>query len=110
MSHLIRYVLAAALIFSSSVCYADRVWNPNRIRFYEASTIRCSGRIISPGKSQDEVMDHCGEPARTARVHGGPYDVWIYQFGNYVYYLGFIDERLERIKRARCWKDNPDCQ
>jgi len=29
MSHLIKYVLGATLIFSSSVCYADRVWNPN---------------------------------------------------------------------------------
>lgn len=104
------------IILTVSICIAiedsvaDTIWNPNRIRFYDTSTLRCSGRIISQGISQNEVIDLCGEPLRSARVYGTPYDVLIYQFGDYVYYMGIIDGQLKRMKRARCWKDNPDCE
>lgn len=109
-SLVIYFILIVLIFINYGKVLGDTIRNPNRIRFYEASKIRCSGRIISPGKSQQEVMDYCGEPIRTDRIHGEPYDAWVYRFGNSVYYLGFIDQELKRIRRTKCWQDNPDCR
>jgi hypothetical protein len=78
----------------------------------DVSSIRCSGRLVSQGDLTRDVYKKCGEPIRETRISDEPYRVWIYRFGqsNYVYYLAFIHERLQRIYSARCTEDNPDCE
>ena len=80
------------------------------------SSLRCSGGIVAVGDLERYVAGKCGEPLRITRPSRYGYRedgfrVWVYLFDNqYVYYLSFINERLQRIQSERCWQDNPDCQ
>ena len=66
-----------------------------------ADSMRCGSRLVTEGDSIDEVLAHCGEPAKRSRTwivrqprfeYGGqeipfqgtdevPVDVWTYDFG-----------------------------
>ena len=108
----LKAIIIVLLLLIGSIAYSQPLTDHNRVRFYEENkNVRCSGRIVSPGMFQHEVLDRCGEPLRETYVEGEPFDaVWIYRVSRRVYYLGFIHERLERIRSTRCWKDNPDCE
>lgn len=78
----------------------------------DVSSFRCSSRLVYRGDLSRDVLNKCGEPIRKTRILDEPYRVWIYRFGqsNYVYYLAFLHEKLQRIYSVRCWEDNPDCE
>jgi hypothetical protein len=62
----------------------------------DLSSLQCEEGIVSIGDAKFEVQQKCGEPTR--REQRG--DLWIYDFGSdeFVYYLFFVEERLERIQ------------
>lgn len=104
-------LIAVFCVFCGSAYGQYPLSDPDRLRFYDqSSSYRCSRRIIAPGDYRQSVLDKCGEPAREAYIRSEGYDVWIYQEGNYVYYLLFLNGQLERILSTRCWNDNPDCE
>ena len=76
----------------------------------DVSSLRCSSGLVSLGDLSRDVFDSCGEPYRETRVLDEPYRVWVYQLGqsDYVYYMAFLHERVQRIYRVRCWRENPD--
>ncbi|MDJ0828967.1 MAG: DUF2845 domain-containing protein [Desulfobacterales bacterium] len=81
----------------------------------DESALRCDGGVVAVGDLERYVIQKCGQPLRISRpsrnVYRDGYRVWIYRFNNqYVYYLNFINERLQRIQSERCWQDNPDCE
>jgi hypothetical protein len=56
-----------------------------------ADTFRCDGHIIEDGMSQDEVLQHCGQPDEmnnqvhitwTYKQHEGGMDIIVYFYAN----------------------------
>ena len=102
----------ALLALALFIVAADYV-TPDMIpRGTDVNSIRCSGKLVFKGDFFRNVLEQCNEPLRETRVVGEPYRVLVYRFGqsNYVYYLAFFHEKLQRIYRVRCRGDNPDCK
>ena len=108
------HILILVVMISILPCTADADYlSPDMIPSgSDVASIRCSGRLVSLNALTRDVYDICGEPDRETRLLDEPYRVWVYQLGrsDYVYYLAFIHEKLQRIYRVRCWQDNPDCR
>ena len=77
----------------------------------DVSTFRCSNRVVSNGDSSRDVLKKCGDPIRETRILDEPYRIWIYRFdqSNFINYLGFLNDKLQRIYTVRCGENNPDC-
>ena len=63
----------------------------------DVSALGCSDGIVNVGDSKSDVLEKCGEPTRK---EGFQEYLWVYDFGssNFVYYLTFSRDRLERIQ------------
>ena len=63
----------------------------------DVSSLGCSDGIVNLGDSKSDVLEKCGEPTRK---EGFQEYLWVYDFGssNFVYYLTFSRDRLERIQ------------
>jgi hypothetical protein len=72
---------------------------------------RCDNGLVSRGDLIRDVLAKCGEPMQETRIQLEPYRVWIYpsESGEYIVYMAFTNERLNRIYVARCWEENPHC-
>ncbi len=77
----------------------------------DQSSLRCSGGIVAVGDVDRSVRDKCGDPLAVTRRDSDSYDIWIYQFGasKFMYYLGFLNGKLQRIVSAPCGVNDPDC-
>jgi len=76
----------------------------------DQSSYRCSGGVVSFGDSQRDVREKCGDPFKIARLQDyGP--IWIYyqEQATFMYYLAFLNGKLQRIVGAPCSADDPDC-
>ena len=62
----------------------------------DSSSFRCRGKVVSNRDTQYSVEKKCGKPTSEARSG----NVWVYDFGPYrfVYYVIFVDGRVNRIK------------
>jgi hypothetical protein len=65
----------------------------------DIGAVRCDQESIAIGENAFQVKTACGEPD-SIQVRGLAKEVWIYNFGptKFVYYLTFINGRLERIQ------------
>jgi hypothetical protein len=77
----------------------------------DLSTLMCRGNIIYIGDLSRDVLKKCGEPIKKTRFTDQPGRVWVYQLDqvDHVFYLAFIDGKLERIFDVSCLVDNTDC-
>ena len=76
----------------------------------DQSSFRCSGGVVGIGDMDRDVRQKCGEPYQIGhRQDFGP--VWIYyeEQANYMYYLPFLNGKLQRIVSSPCSPDDPDC-
>ncbi len=76
----------------------------------DQSTWRCPGGVVATGDLDRDVRNKCGNPIEVARVQDvGP--VWIYQPGQtkFMYYLAFLNGKLQRIASAPCRNNDPEC-
>ena len=78
----------------------------------DLSTLMCRGNIIYIGDLSRDVLKKCGEPIKKTRFTDQPGRVWVYQLDqvDHVFYLAFIDGKLERIFDVSCLVDNTDCK
>ena len=78
----------------------------------DLSNLMCSVDIVSIGDLSRDVLDKCGEPIRKTQFIDQPGRVWVYQLDqvDHVFYLAFVDGKLERILDVSCLEDNPDCK
>ena len=62
----------------------------------DIDAIQCEGGIVLLGDHKYSVLEKCGEPA--VREEYG--NIWIYNLGptDFIYYLTFTDDVLERIQ------------
>ncbi len=75
------------------------------------SSIRCAGGKVSVGDTERGVTDKCGEPAAITPGGSNSFNIWVYQVGasKFMYYLGFLNGRLERIVSRPCINNDPNC-
>ena len=76
----------------------------------DQSSLRCSNGVVAIGDLDRDVREKCGAPFQIgSRQDFGP--VWIYyeEQANYMYYLPFLNGKLQRIVSAPCSPDDPDC-
>ncbi len=97
--------ILALLLVAPQILYAVDITN-----LADQSTLRCWGGIVATGDSDRTVMAKCGEPLEVQRILDvGP--VWIYNIGQskFMYYLAFLNGRLQRIVSAPCNPNDYDC-
>ena len=75
------------------------------------SSIRCTDGIVHVGDKEQGVMDKCGTPVAITAGDSDSYNIWLYQVGasKFMYYLGFLDGKLERIVSRPCINNDPNC-
>ena len=76
----------------------------------DQSSYRCSGGVVSVGDLDRDVRAKCGDPLEVGRKQDfGP--IWIYHAdqANFMYYLAFLNGKLQRIVGAPCTPDDADC-
>lgn len=63
----------------------------------DVDSLECSNGIVNVGDSKSDVLEKCGEPTRREGFQGY---LWVYDFGSldFLYYLTFYQDRLERIQ------------
>ena len=78
----------------------------------DLSSLMCGGNAISIGDLSQDVLEKCGEPIKKTRFTDQPGRVWVYQLDqvDHVFYLAFIDGKLERIIDVSCLENNTDCK
>jgi hypothetical protein len=69
------------------------------IALEDAGSLRCDRESIMAGDTEFQVKTTCGKPD-SILIKGSARQVWIYNFGptKFVYYLTFVNGRLERIQ------------
>ena len=110
MARVPLYLLAVALIFPF-ITGSDYIWREDIVKGSDRSSYRCPGGLVKKGDLARHVLDKCGEPMRRARMQLEPYDIWIYRLGTgeYIVYMAFTHQKVQRIFHARCWEENPHC-
>jgi hypothetical protein len=75
------------------------------------SSIRCTDGIVQVGDQQQQVLDKCGDPVAIAPGDSDAYNIWVYQVGasKFMYYLGFLNNQLEKIVSRPCINNDPNC-
>jgi len=76
----------------------------------DQSSYRCSGGVVSTGDLDRDVRGKCGDPLEIGRrPDSGP--IWIYHAdqARFMYYLVFLNGKLQRIVGAPCTPDDADC-
>jgi hypothetical protein len=71
---------------------------------------RCSGGVVAVGDVDRDVREKCGDPLEIGkRQDFGP--IWIYyeDQANFMYYLAFLNGKLQRIVSAPCSPDDAGC-
>lgn len=76
------------------------------------SSYRCPGGLVSKEDPVRDVIDKCGDPLEEGRISNKPHRVFIYRFDQtrFVYYFGFLNDRLVRIYAVNCQQDDPNCE
>ena len=76
----------------------------------DQSSYRCSGGVVAVGDLDRNVREKCGDPLEIGRRQDfGP--IWIYyeDQAKFMYYLAFLNGKLQRIVGASCSPDDPAC-
>jgi hypothetical protein len=76
----------------------------------DQSSYRCSEGVVAVGDLDRDVREKCGDPLRIVRIQDfGP--IWIYyeDQANFMYYLEFLNGKLQRIVGAPCKPDDANC-
>ena len=105
-----RYTLLLGTTLALLIIF---VGNSHSIEFRnlaDQSSYRCSGGIVAVGDKDRDVREKCGDPLKIGRLQDfGP--IWIYyeDQGNFMYYLAFLNGKLQRIVGIPCSPDEADC-
>ena len=97
-------VLALLIIF------AGKSYSVDFNSLADQSSYRCSGGVVAVGDLDRDVRRKCGDPLEIGRKQDyGP--IWIYyeDQANFMYYLAFLNGKLQRIVGAPCSPDDPEC-
>ena len=107
---MIRNISYLGVTLALLIMLTERSYAIDFSNWIDQSSLRCGGGIVAIGDSDRSVQDKCGDPLEIAkRQDFGP--VWIYHFyqSNWMYYLEFLNGRLQRIVCAPCNSNRYDC-
>ncbi len=107
MNKNILYVGVAIVLL---IAFAGKSHSVDFTSLADQSSYRCSGGVVSVGDSDRDVREKCGDPLEIgSRQDYGP--IWIYyrEQANFMYYLAFLNGKLQRIVGAPCSADDPGC-
>jgi hypothetical protein len=107
---MIRNMLYFGVTLALLIGFAGKSHSLDFSSLADQSSYRCSGGVVSVGDSHRDVRGKCGDPQETARLQDyGP--IWIYyqEQATFMYYLAFLNGKLQRIVGAHCSPDDPDC-
>ena len=105
-----KKMLYAAAAFVLLIAVAGKTQSLDFSSLADQSSYRCSGGVVALGDSHRNVREKCGEPLAIARLQDhGP--IWIYanEQATFMYYLAFLNGKLQRIVGAPCSPDDPAC-
>ncbi len=105
-----RNMLFFGLMLVLLTVFAEKSQSIDFNSLADQSSLRCSDGVVAIGDLDRDVREKCGSPLRIgSRQDFGP--VWIYyeEQSNYMYYLPFLNGRLQRIVSSPCSPDDPDC-
>lgn len=92
------------------IIFAEKSFSIDFNSLADQSSYRCPGGVVATGDLDRFVREKCGDPLEIGRRQDtGP--IWIYHTaqGNFMYYLVFVNGRLQRIVGAPCSPDDADC-
>ena len=107
---MIRYTLILGATLALLIILVDESHSIDFHNLADQSSYRCTGGLVAVGDLDRDVRKKCGDPLEIGkRQDVGP--IWIYYQGegNFMYYLAFLNGKLQRIVGTPCSPDNPEC-
>ena len=107
---MIRDKLLLATAFALLLIFVDTSYSIDFKNLHDQTNYRCSGGIVSVGDVDRDVREKCGDPLEIGRRQDfGP--IWIYYEDqeNFMYYLAFLNGKLQRIVGSPCSPDDAGC-
>jgi hypothetical protein len=105
-----RNLLSLGIAFVLLVIIVDKSHSLEFRTLADQSSYRCSGGIVAVGDLDRDVRKKCGDPLEIGRLQDyGP--IWIFyeDQANFMYYLAFLNGKLQRIVGVPCSPDEADC-
>ena len=105
-----RIMLYFGVTFAMLIAFAGKSNSLDFSSLADQSSYRCSGGVVSVGDSDRDVRKKCGDPLEIGRRQDfGP--IWIYyeDQAKFMYYLAFLNGKLQRIVGATCNPDDAAC-
>ncbi len=107
---MLKNILTVAMALALLVVFVGMSHSIDYRTLADQSSYRCSGGVVAVGDLDRDVRNKCGDPLEIARIQDyGP--IWIFyrNEGNFMYYLAFLNGKLQRIVGIPCNPDDPDC-
>jgi len=107
---MIKNLLYLGAAFVLLIAFAGQAQSLDFSSLADQSSYRCSGGVVALGDSHRHVREKCGAPIEIAELQDyGP--IWIYSDpqATFMYYLAFLNGKLQRIVGAPCSPDDPAC-
>ena len=107
---MIRSMLSLGTALALLIIFVDLSHSIDFRSLADQSSYRCSGGVVAVGDLDRDVRKKCGDPLEIGRRQDfGP--IWIYyeDQANFMYYLPFLNGKLQRIVGAPCSPDDADC-
>jgi hypothetical protein len=107
---MIRHTLFLGAALTLLIIFVDKSHSIDFRSLNDQSSYRCSGGVVSVGDLDRDVREKCGDPLEIGRRQDfGP--IWIYyqDQANFMYYLAFLNGKLQRIVSAPCSPDDEAC-
>lgn len=107
---MLRNILYAGVMFAFLIAFAGQSYSLDFNSIDDQASYRCSEEVVAIGDLDRSVREKCGDPLEIKKIQDhGP--IWIYYHdqANFMYYLEFLNEKLQRIASAPCSPDDPDC-
>jgi hypothetical protein len=96
-----RNILFLGVTLVLLIIFVEKSYSIDFNSLADQSSYRCPGGVVAIGDLDRSVREKCGDPLEIGRRQDfGP--VWIYQSaqGNFMYYLAFLNGRLQRTVGA----------
>ena len=107
---MIRNMLYFGVTLALLIVFVEKSYPIDFTSLADQSSYRCSGGVVAIGDLDRSVREKCGDPLEIKRIQDhGPIWIYYHEQANFMYYLEFLNEKLQRIVSAPCSPDDPDC-
>ena len=107
---MIRNTLVLGTALTLLIIFGDKSHSIDLRSLADQSSYRCSGGVVAVGDLDRDVKEKCGDPLEIGRRQDfGP--IWIYyeDQAKFMYYLAFLNGKLQRIVGTTCNPDDAGC-